>query len=62
MAAAVTMMITYGHKVKSKDDPFIQIDDKGVATSEAAGAVGAHIVDFIPWRMYLITRRDVFVH
>ena len=53
MAAGVTMMITYGHKVKSKDDEFIAIADKGVATIEAAGAVGAHIVDFVPWLRFI---------
>ncbi|KAI0700085.1 cytochrome P450 [Cytidiella melzeri] len=53
MAAGITMMITYGHRVKTKDDSFIQIADKGVATIEAAGAVGAHIVDFVPWLRYI---------
>ncbi|KAI0088547.1 cytochrome P450 [Irpex rosettiformis] len=52
-AAGVTMMITYGHRVKSKDDEFIAIADKGVATIEAAGAVGAHIVDFVPWLRFI---------
>ena len=50
MAAGITMMIAYGHKVESEDDEFLAIADKGVATIEAAGAIGAHIVDFVPWR------------
>ncbi|KZT23350.1 hypothetical protein NEOLEDRAFT_558312 [Neolentinus lepideus HHB14362 ss-1] len=43
------MMMSYGHEVKSKDDEFIQIAEKGVASIDAAGDVGAHIVDFFPW-------------
>ena len=50
MAAGVTMRIAYGHKVESEDDEFIAIGDKGVSTIDAAGVIGAHIVDFIPWR------------
>lgn len=50
MAAATVMMITYGHAVRTNDDLFIRIADKGAATIEAVGAVGVHIVDFIPWR------------
>ncbi|KZT23364.1 cytochrome P450 [Neolentinus lepideus HHB14362 ss-1] len=49
LAGGITMMMSYGHEVKSKDDEFIQIAEKGVATIDAAGAVGAHIVDFFPW-------------
>ena len=56
------MMITYGHKVQNKDDPFIQIADTGVATIEAAGAVGAHIVDFIPWRKSIFYYHCVWIH
>lgn len=50
MAGAITMMLAYGHTVDSHDDPFIKIAEKGVATIRAAGAVGAHIVDLVPWR------------
>ena len=50
MAAGITMKIAYGHKVESANDEFVAIGDKGVATIDAAGTVGAHIVDFIPWR------------
>ncbi|KAI0777944.1 cytochrome P450 [Irpex lacteus] len=53
MAAGITMMIAYGHKVESEDDEFLAIADKGVATIEAAGAIGAHIVDFVPWLRYI---------
>ncbi len=56
MAAGITMMIAYGHKVESEDDEFLAIADKGVATIEAAGAIGAHIVDFVPWRKSLVHR------
>lgn len=52
MAAGITMLITYGHKVKSAEDPFIQLADRGVATIDAVGAVGAHIVDLVPWCMF----------
>ncbi|KAI0695235.1 cytochrome P450 [Cytidiella melzeri] len=53
MAAGVTMMIAYGHRVESDDDEFIKLADKGVATIEAAGAIGAHIVDFVPWLRFI---------
>ncbi|KAI0083867.1 cytochrome P450 [Irpex rosettiformis] len=53
MAAGITMMVAYGHKVESEDDEFLAIADKGVATIEAAGAIGAHIVDFVPWLRYI---------
>lgn len=53
MAAGITMKIAYGHKVESANDEFVAIGDKGVATIDAAGTVGAHIVDFIPWRELL---------
>ena len=46
------MMMSYGHAVESKDDRFITIAEKGVQTIEAAGAIGAHIVDFLPWRAF----------
>lgn len=46
------MMLTYGHEVTSSDDSFIRIAEKGVLTIEAAGAIGAHIVDFVPWSMF----------
>ena len=52
MLAGITLMMTYGHKVKSKDDQFLALADKGVRTIQAAGAVGAHIVDLIPWRAF----------
>ena len=55
MAAGVTMKIAYGHKVESEDDEFITIGDKGVTTIDAAGVIGAHIVDFIPWRELILT-------
>lgn len=43
------MLHTYGHEVVSVEDPWVRVAEKGVLTIEAAGAVGAHIVDFIPW-------------
>ena len=43
------MMLAYGHQIENLDDRFIQIAAKGVATLQVIGAVGAHIVDFIPW-------------
>ncbi|EPQ52446.1 cytochrome P450 [Gloeophyllum trabeum ATCC 11539] len=53
LAGGITMMMSYGHEVKSKDDEFIRIAEKGVATIDAAGAVGAHIVDFFPWLRHI---------
>lgn len=53
MAGAVIMLIVFGHEVKSIDDDFLQIASKGGKTIAAAGAVGAHIVDLIPFRAYL---------
>lgn len=50
MAGGITMMLTYGHQVDSIEDRFIRIAEKGVATIRAAGIVGAHIVDLVPWR------------
>jgi len=50
MAGAITMMLTYGHEVDTIEDPFITIAEKGVQTITAAGVIGAHIVDLIPWR------------
>ncbi|KAI0802036.1 cytochrome P450 [Irpex lacteus] len=52
-AAGITMMIAYGHKVESENDEFIAIADKGIATINAAGAIGAHIVDFVPWFRFI---------
>lgn len=50
------MMLTYGHEVKSLEDPFIRVAEKGVLTIEAVGAVGAHVVDFVPWSVYPLRR------
>ena len=50
MAGGVAMMVAYGHHVDTNDDPFVIIAEKGVKTIEAVGAVGAHIVDLVPWR------------
>ena len=58
MAGAVTIMLTYGHQVDSMEDPYITIAEKGVQTIRAAGAVGAHIVDLVPWR----TSSSFFAH
>jgi len=48
------MMLTYGHEVKTADDRFIAIAEKGVQTIQAAGVIGAHIVDLIPWRAFML--------
>ncbi|PPQ98487.1 hypothetical protein CVT26_013888 [Gymnopilus dilepis] len=53
MAAGITMTLAYGHEVNSMDDQFIKIAEKGVKTIQAAGAVGAHIVDLIPWLRFI---------
>ncbi|KAJ7610297.1 cytochrome P450 [Mycena polygramma] len=53
MAGGITMMLTYGHEVDTVQDPFITIAEKGVATIRAAGVVGAHIVDLIPWLRFI---------
>ncbi|KAI0731821.1 cytochrome P450 [Fomitopsis betulina] len=53
LAAGVTMLHTYGHEVVSVEDPWVRVAEKGVLTIEAAGAVGAHIVDFIPWLRHI---------
>lgn len=54
MAGGITMMLTYGHEVKTADDRFIAIAEKGVQTIQAAGVIGAHIVDLIPWRAFML--------
>ncbi|KZT64789.1 cytochrome P450 [Daedalea quercina L-15889] len=53
LAAGVTMLTSYGHEVDSVDDPWVRVAEKGVLTIEAAGAVGAHIIDFIPWLRHI---------
>ncbi|KAJ7834052.1 cytochrome P450 [Mycena olivaceomarginata] len=53
MAGGITMMLTYGHEVDTIQDPFIIIAEKGVATITAAGVIGAHIVDLIPWLRFI---------
>ncbi|KAH7887275.1 cytochrome P450 [Phlebopus sp. FC_14] len=53
MAVSVSMMVAYGHQVKTLDDPFIGLAEKGVATIAAGGVVGVHIVDLIPWLRYI---------
>ncbi|KAF9553213.1 cytochrome P450 [Agrocybe pediades] len=53
MAGAVTIMLTYGHQVDSMEDHYITIAEKGVQTIRAAGAVGAHIVDLVPWLRFI---------
>lgn len=49
MAAGITMLMTYGHEVQTLDDHFVNLAERGVKTIEAVGAVGAHIVDLLPW-------------
>ncbi|KAI0757953.1 cytochrome P450 [Fomes fomentarius] len=53
MAAGITMLMTYGHEVKTLDDHFVNLAERGVKTIEAVGAVGAHIVDLLPWLRFL---------
>lgn len=50
MAGSIAMTVAYGRHVDSNDDPYVSIAEKGVKTIEAVGAVGAHIVDLVPWR------------
>ncbi|OSX64655.1 hypothetical protein POSPLADRAFT_1053458 [Postia placenta MAD-698-R-SB12] len=62
LAGGVTMVLTYGHEVKSLEEPFIRIAEKGVLTIEAVSAVGAHVVDFVPWMIKRLspgTREDL---
>jgi hypothetical protein len=54
MMGGITMMMTYGHPVDSISDKFIAIAERGVATIRAAGTVGAHPVDLVPWRQLSI--------
>jgi hypothetical protein len=61
MAGGITMMLTYGHEVKTADDRFITIAEKGVQTIQAAGVIGAHIVDLIPWRAFVMMLLIVFL-
>ncbi|PCH36902.1 cytochrome P450, partial [Wolfiporia cocos MD-104 SS10] len=53
LSGGIIMRIAYGHQVLSRDDHFIGIAEKGVLTIEAVGAIGAHIVDFVPWLRHI---------
>jgi len=53
MAGGMTLSMTYGHEVESVDDPYLTLAEKGVLTIEATGAVGAHIVDLVPWLRHI---------
>ncbi|EJD01808.1 cytochrome P450 [Fomitiporia mediterranea MF3/22] len=51
MAAEIIMLMTYGHKVSEKDDPFIKIVEQGIAAFVEAS--GSYLVNVIPWLQYL---------
>ncbi|KAJ7110785.1 cytochrome P450 [Mycena crocata] len=53
MAASITMRLAYGHEVKTIEDPFIKIAEKGANTINAVGVIGTHIVDLIPWLRFI---------
>lgn len=55
MVVAALSMIAYGHKVTSDDDDLVtQMERVGVFTSELGNA-GATIIDFFPFRTYVLT-------
>ncbi|KAI0640925.1 cytochrome P450 [Trametes meyenii] len=47
-AAATIMEITYGHRVKSNDDPFIALAEEAAVETVKAGSPGSMLVDFFP--------------
>ncbi|KAF5310062.1 hypothetical protein D9619_010585 [Psilocybe cf. subviscida] len=47
-AAAVIMMVTYGIKVSSENDPYISIAEKALEGMGQAASPGAFLVDFLP--------------
>ncbi|EKM54589.1 uncharacterized protein PHACADRAFT_146690 [Phanerochaete carnosa HHB-10118-sp] len=51
-SAAVIMEITYGHKVTSDDDPYINIAE-GMARILTEAGHTLSIIDFFPWLRYL---------
>ncbi|KAJ7668691.1 cytochrome P450 [Mycena polygramma] len=51
MAGAIIMMVTYGHRVLSQDDPFIQLAEEVRRHAEATP--GAALVDTLPVLKYL---------
>ncbi|KAF8169134.1 cytochrome P450 [Mycena galopus ATCC 62051] len=53
MVGGITMMLTYGHEVKTIHDPFIAIVEKGADTIKAVGVIGVHIVDLLPWLRFI---------
>ncbi|KAF7362830.1 Cytochrome P450 monooxygenase 67 [Mycena venus] len=51
MAGAIIMMVTYGHRVSTDEDPFIQLAEEVRRTAEETP--GAALVDTIPMLKYL---------
>ncbi|KAL5520731.1 hypothetical protein ACEPAF_2734 [Sanghuangporus sanghuang] len=50
-AGEIIMMMTYGHKISEKDDPFVELGEKGMEAF--AEAEGFFLVNAIPWLKYL---------
>ncbi|KAL5514754.1 hypothetical protein ACEPAG_2070 [Sanghuangporus baumii] len=50
-AAEIIMMMTYGHKVSQKNDPFVELGEKGMEAF--AEAEGFFLVNAIPWLRHL---------
>lgn len=45
------MEITYGHRIKTDDDPYLHLAREVDRMLNGAGNAGASIVDFFPFRM-----------
>jgi len=47
------MMLTYGHEVKSSDDPYVALARDGIKELVLAMRQGAYLVDIIRWLKYV---------
>lgn len=54
------MMITYGHRVTSDDDEFVQLSEELAQTS--MHFPGSQIVDILPIRTWALSHSDYLIH
>lgn len=52
--AAILLEVTYGKQITSLDNEFVQVANRTLEGTDAAGSPGSTIVDFFPIRKYFI--------
>lgn len=54
MTASFITYVAYGIEIKDMNDPFVVVAERAVAQSIGSATAGGYLVDFLPFRKYLM--------